>query len=87
MKALERMHKRFTTMQPGLGGITYNEMLEKLGVFSLACWRLWGDLIQVFEIMGGTNWVDIGQNLFPRVEISNTRWRNFMMTHSPGEHV
>ena len=72
MEALERVQKRFTRMLPGLEGISYEERLEKLGLFSLVRRRLRGKLIEVYKIMRGMDRVD-SQELFPRVEESITR--------------
>ena len=43
VEALERVQKRFTRMLPGVEGISYEERLEKLGLFSLERQRLRGD--------------------------------------------
>ena len=53
VEALERVQKRFTRMLPGMEGISYEERLEKLGLFSLERRRLRGDLIEVYKIMSG----------------------------------
>ena len=53
--------------------ISYEEMLEKLGLFSLERQRLRGDLIEVYKIMTGMG----SQKLFPRVEESITRGHRF----------
>ena len=45
------MQKRFTRMLPGLDGLSYKERLDRLGLFSLECRRLRGDLIEVYKIM------------------------------------
>ena len=48
VEALERVQKRFTRMLPGMEGISYEERLEKLGLFSQERRRLRGDLIEVY---------------------------------------
>jgi len=49
-KELLHMQRRLTRMLPGLGGLSYEERLERLGMFSLERRRLWGDLIEVYKI-------------------------------------
>ena len=66
------MQKRFTRMLPGLEGMSYKERLDKPGLFSLEWRTLRGDLIEIYKILRGIVRVD-SQNLFPRVEMSNTR--------------
>ena len=63
-EALERVQKRFTRMLPGMEGISYEERLEKLGLFSLERRRLRGDMMEVYKIMRGMDRVD-SQKLFP----------------------
>ena len=46
---LERAQKRFTRMLPGLDGLSYKERLDRLGLFSLECRRLRGDLIEIYK--------------------------------------
>jgi len=53
VEALERVQKRFTRMLPGMEGISYEEKLEKVCLFSLERQRLRGDLIEVYKIMRG----------------------------------
>ena len=72
VEALERVQKRFTRMLPGMEGISYEERLEKLGLFSLERLRLRDDLIEIYKIMRGMDRVD-SQKLFPRMEESITR--------------
>ena len=64
VEALERAQKRFSRMLPGMEGISYEERLEKCGLFSLERRRLRGDLIEVYKIMRGMDRVD-SQNFFP----------------------
>ena len=61
---MERVQKRFTRMLPGIEDISYEERLEKLGLFSLERRRLRGDLIEVYKIMRGMDRVG-SQKLFP----------------------
>jgi len=63
-------------MSPGMEGISYEERLEKRGLFSLERRRLRGDLIEVYKIMRGMDRVG-SQKLFPRVEKSSTRGHRF----------
>ena len=53
VETLERVQRRFTRMLPGMEGLSYEERLEKLGLFSLERRRLRGDLIEVYKIMKG----------------------------------
>ena len=76
VEALGRVQKRFTRMLPGMEGISYDERLEKLGLFSPERRRLKGDLIEVYKIMRGMDRVD-SQKLFSRVEDSITRGHRF----------
>ena len=76
METLERVQKRFTRMLPGMEGISYEERLEKLGLFSRERRRLRGDLIELYKIMRGMDRVD-SQKLFPRVEESIIRGYRF----------
>eukprot|EP00061_Rhincodon_typus_P015255 g42828.t1 len=49
---LEEVQKRFTRL-PGLEGLSYKEVLNRLGLFSLEHQRLRCDLIEVYKIMRG----------------------------------
>uniref|UniRef100_A0A4W3ILC9 DH domain-containing protein n=1 Tax=Callorhinchus milii TaxID=7868 RepID=A0A4W3ILC9_CALMI len=48
-----RVQRRFTRMIPGMGNLSYEDRLEKLGLFPLEQRRLRGDLGEVFKIMKG----------------------------------
>ena len=72
MEALERVQRRFTRMLPGMEGLSYEERLKTLGLFSLERRRLRGDLIEVYKIMRGIDRVN-GGKLFPPLEMDRTR--------------
>ena len=75
--ALEGVQKRFTRMLPGMEDISYEERLNKLGLFSLERRRLRGDLIEVYKIMRGIDRVN-SWKLFPRAEMTITWGHKFM---------
>lgn len=62
----------------GLEGFSYDATLDKLGLFSLECWWLRGDVIEVYKITRGIDKID-SQNLSPRVKISNKKGYNFTL--------
>ena len=76
MEALKEVQKRFTRMLPGMESISYEERLNKLGLFSLERRRLRGDLIEVYEIMRGMDRLN-SWKLFPRAEMTITRGHKF----------
>lgn len=58
---LQRMQKRFARLLPGHKGVSYKEMLNRMGMFSHR--RMKGDLIRVYKIMRN---IDISDHcLFP----------------------
>lgn len=63
VEALEKLLKRFTRMLPGLECNNYDR-LDKPGLFSLACLRLRDDLMDVYNIMRGTDKV-FNQSIYP----------------------
>ena len=63
-------------MLPGMEGISCEERLNKLGLFSLERRRLRGDLIEVYKIMRGIDKVN-SWKLFPRTEMTITRVHKF----------
>ena len=65
-------------MLPGLKGLSYRERLDRLVLFTLECWRLRGDLIEVYKIMRGMDRVNV-LCLFPRVGDSRTRGHRFKL--------
>eukprot|EP00061_Rhincodon_typus_P016131 g44181.t1 len=56
--ALKKMKKRFTRMLLEVKSLSYEERLDRLGLFSLELRRMRGDLIKVFKIMRGIDRVD-----------------------------
>ena len=85
VEALEKVQKKFTRMLTRMEGISYEERLEKLGLFSLERRRLRDDLIEVYKIMRGMDRVD-SQKHFPRVEESFTRGHRFKVQGSNANH-
>lgn len=59
---LDSMQKRFTRMVSGLKGSSYNERLDRLGLFSV---KQSGDLTEGFKIMRSKDKVN-GHSLFPQ---------------------
>jgi len=51
MNTLERVWKRFTGMVPGMRNFSYEDTLERLGLFSLERRRISRDLLEMFKIM------------------------------------
>ena len=50
--ALDRVQWRFTRMLPGMEHLSYEERLDRLGLFSLEQRRLRGELIEVYKTEG-----------------------------------
>ena len=53
-----RVNRRFNRMSPGLEGVSYEERLNKLGLFSLERQRSRGNMIEVYKLMRGIDQVD-----------------------------
>ena len=58
------MQQRFTRLIPGMAGLSYEERLNWLGLYSLAFKRVRGDLIETYEILTGLDRVD-SEKMFP----------------------
>ena len=66
MLALEGIQKRFTRMIPGMKGLSYEERLRSLGLYSIEFRRMRGDLIEPYRILWGLDRVDV-ERVFPLV--------------------
>ena len=63
---------RFTRLIPGMSGLSYEERLDRLGLYSLEFRRLRGDLIETYKILKELDKLDAGR-LFPMLGESRTR--------------
>eukprot|EP00061_Rhincodon_typus_P006553 g27310.t1 len=63
---LDGAQKRFTRMLLGMEDLIYKERLDRLGLFSLECRKLRGDLIEVYKVMRGMDKVN-DKSIFPMV--------------------
>ena len=77
MLALERVQKRFTRMIPGMKGLSYEEQLRTLGLYS-EFRRMRGDLIETYRILQGLDRVDV-ERMFPLVGKTRTRGHNLRL--------
>ena len=59
--ALEAVQRRVTRLIPGMKGLTYEEGLNSLGLYSLEFRRMRGDLIEIYKILKGIDKVNIDQ--------------------------
>ena len=53
IRILEKVQRRATRLIHGLEGLTYEDRLERTGLYSLECRRQRGDLIETFKILKG----------------------------------
>ena len=70
--AIEGVQRRFTRLIPGMPGLSYEERLDSLGLYSLEFRRLGGDLIETYKILKGLDRLHAGR-LFPMLGKSRTR--------------
>ena len=61
---LEGVQKRATKMLPSLRNLPYEERLKRLGMFSLRCRILRGNMIELFKMIRGTDKVILGKLFF-----------------------
>ena len=69
--SIESCQRDFTRVISGMGLLTYEERLEKLGLTTLLERRMRGDLIETYKIR--TNQVNYGSNMFNINSYYNTR--------------
>ena len=62
--ALEGVQRRFTRLIPELRGLSYEERLNRLGLYSLEFRRMRGDLIETYKMMNGMDRIEV-ERLFP----------------------
>ena len=70
--AIEGAQQRFTRLIPGMAGLSYEERLSRLGLYSLEFRRMRGDLIETYKILTGLDRVD-SERMFPMMGESRTR--------------
>ena len=76
INTLEQVQQRFTRMVSGMGSLTYEERLAKLGLTTLQDRRVRGDMIETFKILTGKVDVNPGTWFTPlssREGAANTR--------------
>ena len=69
---LEGVERRAIKVIPSLRNLSYNEILKRLGIFSLMHKRFRGDMIEVFKIIHGIDKVNV-EKLFCIDEDGRTR--------------
>ena len=80
--ATEGVQRRFTRLIPGMAGLSYEERLSQLGLYSLELRRVRGDLIETYKILTGFDRVD-SEKLFPMVGESRTRGHSLRIRDKP----
>jgi len=69
---LETVQRWFTRPIPGMGGLSYEERLDRLDLYPLEFRRVRGNLIDTFKIRRSLDRVDV-ERMFPVGEESRTR--------------
>ena len=80
--ALEGVQRRFTKLLPGMVGLTYEERLSRLGLYSLDFRQMRGDLTETYKILMGLDRVD-AERMFPMVGKSRTRGHSLRIQGRP----
>ena len=78
---LEKVKKRALRMIPELNGLSYEEKLQHLNLFSLSKRRLRGDMIETFKIFQGID--NISSDIFFNLNKSNTRGHAYKLYKGP----
>eukprot|EP00061_Rhincodon_typus_P004814 g23487.t1 len=73
---LEKVQRKFAQMLPEMKSLSYEERLDKLGLFFLQQRKLRGHLIEVYKIMTGIDIVD-HENLFLMADLFKTKGYKF----------
>ena len=80
--AIEGVQQWVTRMIPGMAGLTYEERLSRLGLYSLEFKRVRGDLIETYKILTALDRVD-SERIFPIVRDSETRGHSLRIRGKP----
>ncbi|XP_062894859.1 uncharacterized protein LOC134341044 [Mobula hypostoma] len=80
--AIEGVQRRFTRLIPGMAGLSYDERLDRLVLYSLEFRRSRGDLIETYKIPKGLDRLDAGR-LFPMLGKSRTRGHSLRIEGKP----
>ena len=76
--ALEGVQRRFTRMIPGMKGLSYEERLRSLGLYSMEFRRMRGDRIEIYRILRSLDRVDVDR-MFPLVEKTRNKGHNLRL--------
>ena len=80
--AMEGVQQRFTRLIPGMAGMTYEERLGRLGLYSLEFRRMRGDLIETYKILAGLDRLD-SERMFPMAGEPRTRGHSLRIRGKP----
>ena len=69
---MEAVQRKFTRLIPKMRGLSHEERLNSLGLYSLEFRRVRGDQIEVYKMMKGIDKVDV-ERMLPLVGHSRTR--------------
>ena len=72
IRILEKVQRRATRLIHGLENLSYEDRLERTGLYSLECRRQRGDLIETFKILKGLEEIQ-AEKLFTLSQYPSTR--------------